>query len=177
MFVAAIGAGAIGRLPEGALLLVLFAFGHAGETLAMDKARKAIKALHEIAPDTAFLRAADGSVSPVAVESLRVGDTILVRPGGGASVAWLGLVVCSALAWALGSFLSSRLPLPARTMPRTAGSASTARNAATGTQAASPDQKFPDKDATNLASKSGQHIFSSGGAPVTPGAPSKVQFL
>jgi len=48
------------------------------------------------------------------------GLAILVRPGGGASVAWLGLVVCSALAWALGSFLSSRLPLPADAFAATA---------------------------------------------------------
>jgi len=41
-----------------------------------------------------------------------VGLAILVRPGGGASLPWLGLVVCSALAWALGSFLSSRLTMP-----------------------------------------------------------------
>lgn len=81
MFVAAIGAGAIGRLPEGALLLVLFAFGHAGESIAMEKARKAIKALHEVAPDTALLREPDGGTRAVGVESLRVGDTILVRPG------------------------------------------------------------------------------------------------
>ncbi len=49
-----------------------------------------------------------------------VGLSILVRPGGGASAAWLGLVVCSALAWALGSFLSSRLPLPADAFAATA---------------------------------------------------------
>jgi drug/metabolite transporter (DMT)-like permease len=49
-----------------------------------------------------------------------VGLAILVRPGGGTSVAWLGLVVCSALAWALGSFLSSRLPLPADAFAATA---------------------------------------------------------
>ena len=49
-----------------------------------------------------------------------LGLTILVRPGGGTSVAWLGLVVCSALAWALGSFLSSRLPMPADAFAATA---------------------------------------------------------
>ncbi len=41
-----------------------------------------------------------------------VGLAILVQPSGGASVAWLGLVLCSALAWAVGSFISGRLPLP-----------------------------------------------------------------
>lgn len=49
-----------------------------------------------------------------------LGLAILVRPGGGTSAAWLGLVVCSALAWALGSFLSSRLPLPADALAATA---------------------------------------------------------
>jgi len=49
-----------------------------------------------------------------------VGLAILVHPGGGASVAWLGLVVCSALAWAFGSFLSSRLPLPTDAFAATA---------------------------------------------------------
>jgi drug/metabolite transporter (DMT)-like permease len=48
------------------------------------------------------------------------GLAILVRPGGGTSVAWLGLVVCSALAWALGSFLSSRLPVPGDAFAATA---------------------------------------------------------
>ncbi|HVN60440.1 MAG TPA: EamA family transporter [Gaiellaceae bacterium] len=48
------------------------------------------------------------------------GLAILVRPGGGTSVGWLALVVCSALAWALGSFLSSRLPMPADAFAATA---------------------------------------------------------
>ena len=56
----------------------------------------------------------------VAVVGGFLGLAILVRPGGGTSVAWLGLVVCSALAWALGSFLSSRLPLPADAFAATA---------------------------------------------------------
>lgn len=81
MFVAAIGAGAIGHWEEGALLLVLFSFGHAGESLAMDKARRAIEALHELAPDSAMKRTPDGSLVEVAAETLEVGDTIVVRPG------------------------------------------------------------------------------------------------
>lgn len=80
MFVAAIGAGALGHWAEGALLLVLFAFGHAGEDLAMSRARKAIKALHEVAPETAVLRV-DGGVRTVHVDELRIGDVVVVRPG------------------------------------------------------------------------------------------------
>src|SRR5439155_12471755 len=56
MFAAAIGAAAIGHYDEGALLLVLFAFGGAGEELAIDRARSAIEALAKLAPDTATLR-------------------------------------------------------------------------------------------------------------------------
>ena len=41
------------------------------------------------------------------------GLVLLVRPNGGAPLWALLLVVCSSLAWAAGSFLSSRLSLPA----------------------------------------------------------------
>jgi drug/metabolite transporter (DMT)-like permease len=41
-----------------------------------------------------------------------VGIAVLVRPGGGASAAGLALVVGSAVAWAVGSYLSGRLPMP-----------------------------------------------------------------
>ncbi len=40
------------------------------------------------------------------------GLVLLVRPSGGAPLWSLLLVVCSALMWATGSFLSGRLPLP-----------------------------------------------------------------
>lgn len=41
-----------------------------------------------------------------------VGIAVLVRPSGDADVTGIALVVGSALAWATGSFLSPRLPLP-----------------------------------------------------------------
>ncbi len=80
MFVAAIGAGLLGHMAEGALLLVLFALGHAGEDLAMSRARKAIQSLHEVVPDTATVRTSDG-LKTVRVEELKVGERVLVRPG------------------------------------------------------------------------------------------------
>ncbi len=81
MFVAAIGAAIIGHWEEGALLLVLFAFGHAGEHLAMDRARRAIEALHELAPETAWRKNPDGSTEEVRAEELAVGDVVVVKPG------------------------------------------------------------------------------------------------
>lgn len=80
MFVAAIGAGLLGHMAEGALLLVLFALGHAGEDMAMSRARKAIAALSDVVPDTANLRTAEG-VREVRVEELKIGDEVIVRPG------------------------------------------------------------------------------------------------
>jgi drug/metabolite transporter (DMT)-like permease len=41
-----------------------------------------------------------------------VGVAVLLRPGGGATVTGVLMVVCSALMWALGTFLSSKLPMP-----------------------------------------------------------------
>ena len=53
MIVAAVGAAALGQWAEGALLLVLFSLGHALEHRAMDRARRAIEALADLAPKTA----------------------------------------------------------------------------------------------------------------------------
>jgi Zn2+/Cd2+-exporting ATPase len=77
MLVAGVGAAAIGHWREAALLLVLFSLGHALEGYAMGRARKAISALAELAPDTALMR--DGELE-VPIGDLRPGDVILVRP-------------------------------------------------------------------------------------------------
>lgn len=80
MLVAAAGAASLGAWAEGALLLFLFALGHALEHHAMGKARRAIKALAVLAPRTALRRTPDGT-QEVAVEDLALGDVVIVRPG------------------------------------------------------------------------------------------------
>lgn len=79
MLVAAAGAAALGAWAEGALLLFLFSIGHALEQYAMGRAKRAIEALAELAPDTAQVRR-DGQVREIAVEELVIGDTVLVKP-------------------------------------------------------------------------------------------------
>lgn len=79
MLVAAAGAAVLGAWAEGALLLFLFSLGHALEAYAMGRAKRAIEALGELAPRTALVRR-DGTVQEVGVESLQVGDTVLVKP-------------------------------------------------------------------------------------------------
>lgn len=80
MLVAAAGAGVLGAWTEGALLLFLFSFGHALEHAAMDRARRAIEALAELAPKTALVQR-DGVEAEVPVHALVRGDRVIVRPG------------------------------------------------------------------------------------------------
>ena len=77
--VAAIGAAALGKWGEGALLLFLFAIGHSLEQYAIGRARSAIEALAELAPDTATVRR-DGGTQSIAVGELQPGDVVIVRP-------------------------------------------------------------------------------------------------
>jgi Cd2+/Zn2+-exporting ATPase len=78
MLIAAAGAAALGEWFEGALLLFLFSIGHALEGYAMGRARKAIEALAELAPETATVQR-DGVEQEVPVEELVVGDTVVVK--------------------------------------------------------------------------------------------------
>ena len=79
MLVAAAGAAALGAWAEGALLLFLFSLGHSLEHYAMGRAKRAIEALAELAPATARVRR-DGKIMEVAVETLALGDVVIVLP-------------------------------------------------------------------------------------------------
>ncbi|MBU0941531.1 MAG: heavy metal translocating P-type ATPase [Bacteroidetes bacterium] len=79
MLVAAIGAAILSAWAEGALLLFLFSLGHALEHYAMNKARKSIAALADLAPKTALLKK-DGKTQEVGIDTLRIGDVIVVKP-------------------------------------------------------------------------------------------------
>lgn len=79
MLVAAAGAAVLGAWAEGALLLFLFSLGHALESFAMGRAKRAIEALSELAPKSATVRR-DGDVLDIPIEELRVGDVVLVKP-------------------------------------------------------------------------------------------------
>jgi len=79
MIAAAAGAAMLGHWSEGALLLALFSLGHALEGYAMGRARRAIEALAKLAPETATVRRGGGT-EQVAVEQLKVGDVVIVKP-------------------------------------------------------------------------------------------------
>ncbi len=80
MTLAAVGAVGIGAYAEGAWVLVLFALGTTLETFALDRTRRSVEALAELAPAEAILLE-DGRERPVPVEDVAIGARILVRPG------------------------------------------------------------------------------------------------
>jgi Cd2+/Zn2+-exporting ATPase len=90
MLVAAIGAACLGQWAEGALLLFLFSLGHSLEHYAMEKAKKSIAALTELAPKTALLKTGD-DIKEVKIEELKGGDVIVVKPNS--KIAADGIVV------------------------------------------------------------------------------------
>lgn len=79
MLVAAAGAASLGEWGEGALLLFLFSLGHALEHYAMGRARRAIEALADLAPDTALVRN-NGDVEEVDVDQLKLNDVVVIKP-------------------------------------------------------------------------------------------------
>jgi Zn2+/Cd2+-exporting ATPase len=101
MTIASIGAVIIGAYTEAGMVMVLFAIGEALEGYTTDRARNAIRSLMAVMPNHALLlRRADGepaggcdeggcgctdtacaSGQLVAVETLQVGDVLLVKPG------------------------------------------------------------------------------------------------
>ncbi len=107
MLVAAVGAAILGEWAEGALLLFLFSLGHALEHYAMDKAKKSITALTALAPKTALLKT-NNDVKEIAIEALKPGDVIVVKPN--TKIAADGFVV-------QGSSPVNQAPITGESMP------------------------------------------------------------
>lgn len=80
MLVAAIGAAAVGKFSEGAVLLFLFSLGHSLEEFAMRRATSSISALTQLAPTRATVKLTDGTTVSVPVEELQPGQVVLVAP-------------------------------------------------------------------------------------------------
>ena len=81
MSVAVIGALLIGQWPEAAVVIWLFGLAELIEALSLERARNAIRSLVALAPETANVRAEDGSWQPVSSNDLTIGSVFLVKPG------------------------------------------------------------------------------------------------
>ena len=80
MLVAALGAAALGKYAEGALLLFLFGLGHTLEERALDRARAAVRALGDLTPKTALIRRGGAEIE-LPVDQVQIDDVVIVRPG------------------------------------------------------------------------------------------------
>ncbi|CAB3390045.1 putative cadmium-transporting ATPase [Kyrpidia spormannii] len=80
MTVSVAGAMAIGYWSEAATVAFLFGVSEALENHAMDRARRSIRSLAEMAPTRAMVRR-EGKEMILPVEAIRIGDVMIVRPG------------------------------------------------------------------------------------------------
>ncbi|MBA2303358.1 MAG: cation-translocating P-type ATPase, partial [Acidobacteria bacterium] len=80
MVVAVFGALLLREWTEAASVIFLFALAQLLETRAMERARGAIRALMELAPSEATVRRGNEELR-LALDDVRVGDIVLVRPG------------------------------------------------------------------------------------------------
>ncbi|MHC1758046.1 MAG: heavy metal translocating P-type ATPase [Negativicutes bacterium] len=79
MSIAVVGAMIIGEYEEGASVAFLFAVSEMLESWTMDKARRSIRELMDIAPKAARIRR-NGLEADLSVEEIRVGDVMMIRP-------------------------------------------------------------------------------------------------
>ncbi|HMV31591.1 MAG TPA: HAD-IC family P-type ATPase, partial [Gemmatimonadales bacterium] len=82
MSAAIIAAVLIGESFEAATLASLFSLAELLERFAVDRGRRSIARLLELAPEVAERLLTDGATESVPVAVLRVGDRVRVRPGG-----------------------------------------------------------------------------------------------
>ncbi|UYL09882.1 cation-translocating P-type ATPase [Bdellovibrio sp. SKB1291214] len=81
MTVAVAGAVYLGDYTEAAMVVFLFAFSELLEAFSVVRARKAIQEVINVSPKVALLKAANGELNSVPVDSVKVGDTVVVRAG------------------------------------------------------------------------------------------------
>src|SRR5699024_1784214 len=80
MTIAAVGAVLLGEVGEAAMLAFLFAISEGLEEYAVARTRRGLRALLSLVPDTATVRR-DGREQTVAPAQLRLGETMIVKPG------------------------------------------------------------------------------------------------
>ncbi|KEQ30132.1 metal ABC transporter ATPase [Pedobacter antarcticus 4BY] len=80
MSVATIGAFAIGSFSEGVAVMVFYSIGEWFQDSAVDSAKRSIKALLDIRPDTVTVLR-DGKESVVAPSDVQIGELIVIKAG------------------------------------------------------------------------------------------------
>ncbi|TCS93892.1 Cd2+/Zn2+-exporting ATPase [Hazenella coriacea] len=80
MTIAIIGAAIIGEWSEGATVVILFAISEVLESYSMERARRSIHSMMDLAPQQALVRR-EGKEVMIPVREVNVGDILLIKPG------------------------------------------------------------------------------------------------
>ena len=81
MTVSSLGAFFVGQYPEACAVMLFYMVGELFQDYAVDKSRDSITDLMDIRPDYANLLKKDGSYEKVSPDNVKIGDTIIVKPG------------------------------------------------------------------------------------------------
>ena len=81
MSIAVTGAMVLRQWPEAAMVMVLFALAERIEAMSLDRARNAIHALMQLAPETATVLQSDGRWTSVEAKTVPIGARVRVAPG------------------------------------------------------------------------------------------------
>lgn len=81
MSIAVTGAFILGEWPEAAMVMVLFAIAEAIEARSLDRARRSVERLVDVAPSQVSVQQADGHWHDVAADSVAIDTIVKVRPG------------------------------------------------------------------------------------------------
>lgn len=81
MAIASVGAFATGEFPEAVAVMLFYQVGELFEDYAVGKSRKSITELMNIRPDYANLKVDGADTKKVDPDEVKIGDTIVVRPG------------------------------------------------------------------------------------------------
>ncbi len=80
MTVATLGAIVIHELPEAVGVMLFFKVGEYFQDLAVHRSRRSVQSLLEVRPDYANV-VSNGEIKRVSPEEVRVGDTVVIKPG------------------------------------------------------------------------------------------------
>lgn len=80
MVAGALGAISLGLWEEAALLVLIYSLGDVLEAYAADRVRNAVRALMGLAPKEALVKK-DGREVVLPLDDVRVGDTLIIKPG------------------------------------------------------------------------------------------------
>lgn len=81
MVIASIGAFATGQTSEAVAVMLFYQIGEWFQDYAVNRSRRSIKNLLDIAPEYANIEHEDGTVETVDPDEVRVGDILVIKPG------------------------------------------------------------------------------------------------